>query len=211
MKLLVIMLLMILLFLVLRSSTKFKFSLIKYNEDDHVTVNISTFYNMLIYTQKIPFINLVGKHKGPTVHNKSLINIDEINAVINNYKITYFKYQSITNYIIRKLMINSIVCHTEIGTGDAAQTAIMAGLIWSIKSSVFPIITKHYELSDLSIDVVPNYDSRVFKTSTDCIFSIRLGHIMIIRAKILLIQIKDGVKYEWSSDRVFNEDYNGKH
>ena len=70
----------------------------------------------------------------------------------------------------------------------------MVGAIWAVKTSVIFLINKSYDLPEVLINVVPNYNINTFETTIDCIFSIKLGYIINANIKVLLAQIKDGVK-----------------
>lgn len=228
MNLLIIILLIILLILVLYSNIEARLKVLKQGKKEYILIEIKTFYNLLIYTKQIPFIDLIGAYRDIaameiiskesinnkklyTSHKKSIINLYEMKKIFDKYKNLYFKYKDPVNYISKNTSISSLLCHTEIGVEDAGQTALITGIMWSVKSSLIALLSKNYGLNKLSIDVVPNYKHKIFKTNIDCIFKMKLGHIIVIRAKILISQIKDGGKYEWSSHRIPNEDYNGEY
>lgn len=213
MSIFIIIIIFILLAVILYSNLKVNFSFVRQGKDDCLIINLIGLYGTFKYTTKIPFIDLVdgregvpaleintkkemGKKARQMDHSKSIINLHEMERIINKYKKIYIKYETFIKHIKRKLVLNNISWYTEIGTNDAAETAIITGLIWAIKASIIVLISKGYNLSDVYISVVPNYNIDNFETSIDCIFSIKLGYIINAGIKTLLVQIKDGVKNE---------------
>jgi len=128
-----------------------------------------------------------GKHKG---EDKSVINIHEAQKIIDKYKKLYIRFEKfIVPFIKRikeKIIIKKIYLNTELGTNDAAETAVITGIIWSLKSYAVTILANNFDSSDIFVNVVPNYNIRTFKTSIDCIFSIKLGNIINAGLKTLL-------------------------
>lgn len=201
----------ILLFGILYSNLKVRLSYIKRGEDNDIVIDWTGLYGILKYTKKIPAMNMVktggnipppeigtqariDKDNEPIDDDKPVHNVYEIKKVIDNYKKIYIKYEPYIKKIKENLILNNISWYTEIGTGDAAETAIMVGAIWAVKTSVIFLINKSYDLPEVLINVVPNYNINTFETTIDCIFSIKLGYIINANIKVLLAQIKDGVK-----------------
>lgn len=228
MSILMIIILGILLFIILYSNLKIELNFTRHGKDDIVVINLIALYGIFKYTKNIPFLDLVkGRDEIPALEikteskmgineshvgdNKSILNMYEIERIIKKYKNFYFKYKTLITHISKRLIISDISWYTELGTNDAAETAIITGFIWSIKSFIIAALAKDYNLINIFINVVPNYNIKIFKTSVDCIFSIKLGNIINAGVKTLLVKIKDGVKNERTSDRSLNEDYNGKY
>jgi len=195
----------IFLIIILYSNIKIEISFKRHNEDDMLGINIIVFYGIFKYKRQIPFMDLVkghdnisalelksevqynGKHKG---EDKSVINIHEAQKIIDKYKKLYIRFEKfIVPFIKRikeKIIIKKIYLNTELGTNDAAETAVITGIIWSLKSYAVTILANNFDSSDIFVNVVPNYNIRTFKTSIDCIFSIKLGNIINAGLKTLL-------------------------
>ncbi|MBU5677530.1 DUF2953 domain-containing protein [Alkaliphilus sp. MSJ-5] len=203
----------IFLFIILYSNLKIDINFTRYHEDDVITMNFTALYGIFRHTTKIPFVDLVkgqneipalevktevelGKNERHIGDNKSIVNIHEIEKIINKYRSLYIKYKTLITHIRKKLIISNISWVTELGTGDAAETAIITGVIWTIKLGLISLVCNRYNSLDIFVNVVPNYNIKTFKTSIDCIFRIKLGHIINAGLKTLLVKIKDGVKNE---------------
>ena len=200
-----------LLFGILYSNLKVRLSYIKRGEDNDIIIDWTGLHGIFRYTKRISAADMVkmdGNIPAPWIDtramenkdNKSIdddkpvYNIYEIKKIIDNYKKIYIKYEPYIKKVREKLILNNISWYTEIGTGDAAETAVTVGAIWAIKTSVIFLINKNHNLPEVSINVVPNYNINTFETTIDCIFSIKLGYIINANIKVLLAQIKDGVK-----------------
>ncbi|QUH20730.1 DUF2953 domain-containing protein [Alkaliphilus sp. B6464] len=203
----------IFLFIILYSNLKIAINFTRYHEDDVITMDFTALYGIFKYTTKIPFIDLVkghneipalevktevelGKNERHIGDNKSIVNIHEIENIIKKYKRLYIRYKTLITHIREKLIISNISWVTEFGTGDAAETAIITGVIWTIKPGLISLVCNRYNSLDIFVNVVPNYNIKTFETSIDCIFRIKLGHIINAGLKTLLVKIKDGVKNE---------------
>lgn len=206
----IIAILITLLYGILCSNLKIRFSLARYNGNSGVVISLTGLYGIFKHTKKISTINLTERDKdisapnintrisskrGKSINRNSVIhNTYDIEKMIDSYKKIYIKYEPYIKKIKEKSILNNISWHTKVGTNDAAETAIITGVVWAIKAFVILFITESYNFSNILINVVPNYNINTFETTIDCIFNIKLGYIINANIRVLLAQIKDGVK-----------------
>ncbi len=199
----------VLLFGVLCSDLKIRFSIVKSNKDNSMVVSLTGLYGIFKHTKRISAMDLIRRNRTIPIlgidngaidkKNKSVDHggffrdIFDRGKIVDSYKKTNVKYE---HYVREKLVFNSICWYTKIGTNDAAETAILAGAIWAIKTSIISFITRGYDFPDVSINVVPDYNVNTFETSINGIFSIKLCYIINANIKAILARIKDGVKNE---------------
>ncbi|WP_429160161.1 DUF2953 domain-containing protein [Desulfitispora alkaliphila] len=113
--------------------------------------------------------------------------------------------------------LKHLLWQSRVGTGDAAETAIATGALLAGKWNLYGILIKFIKKpkEPVKLDVVPNYNSRDLSLYLDCIFAFRIGHIIITGIKVLMMlivsRIKGGEVVGGSSNRVVNENSNGKH
>lgn len=89
-------------------------------------------------------------------------------------------------YLARRTRISRFQWLTEIGTGEAHHTGLATGLAWTVKSVVVTgLFTLCTSGAKPELAVFPNYGQRRFRTSLDCIFDVRIGHIMTAGIKAL--------------------------
>lgn len=85
--------------------------------------------------------------------------------------------------------VQSFSWRTELGTGDAASAAKIAGLLWGVKGSLCGYLgTKLKWQKPPNLIVVPHYQAAGWAVSFSCIVSFRLGHA--IRTGIKLIRAR---------------------
>jgi len=110
----------------------------------------------------------------------------------------YKKYISFRTYLkdhekllksIRKYL-NKKDIHVELGikirqgTGDAAQTGIICGLLWTAAGIVMAHITRYLKSLRKEIKIIPVFDKAVFEVDAHCIFHVKLVHIIVVLIKI---------------------------
>lgn len=93
-------------------------------------------------------------------------------------------------YILSKTRVSNLSLNLELGTGDAAQTAIISGAIAFIFSALQSYIRTRYSLGPQALRVLPYFNHRVFNMDLDCIIHLRIGHIIIAGTRIIGSKIK---------------------
>jgi len=213
MNILIISAIIILIFILLYSNIKIKVNFKRHDDNDMIILNITVLYGIFTYTKQIPFVDIVkGYNNVPAVEiqsnkqynenykgdSKSVFNTNEIEKYIKKYKELYIKFEKLiipfTKRLKQKVIFNEIYWNTELGIDDAANTAIITGILWSVKSTMLVFISNNFNLHSKYINVVPNYNIKTFKTSINCIFTVKLGNIINVAAKTLIVYIKDGGK-----------------
>lgn len=95
-------------------------------------------------------------------------------------------FHTIVRKFMKKVSINSFKWETEIGTGDAALTGSASGLLWGVKGNVLGIMTNYLRLKTRpQINVVPQFQQMLLKTSFECMVSFRIGHAIFAGIKVL--------------------------
>ncbi|NLI59913.1 MAG: DUF2953 domain-containing protein [Clostridiales bacterium] len=94
--------------------------------------------------------------------------------------------------LVSKTTINEFNFDLQIGLEDAAQTAIVYGLIISVFSSLKGNLIEKFGLQRRKICIRPYFEGNRFDMFLDCIINIKLGHIIITGIKMLIDGIKGG-------------------
>ncbi len=110
----------------------------------------------------------------------------------------YSKYASVRNYLkdyggllvsIRNYL-NKKDVHVELniklkqGTGDAAQTGILCGLLWIAAGILTTHLSQHLKVFKKKIFIIPCFDKSIFEVDAYCIFRVKLVHIIVVLVKI---------------------------
>lgn len=108
------------------------------------------------------------------------------------------KYNSVRSYLqdhgsllkdIRKYLSKKDI-HVELniklrqGTGDAAQTGILCGLLWAAAGILASHVTRYLKFFKSNIRITPCFDRGIFEVEASCIFHVKLVHIIVVLIKI---------------------------
>jgi len=109
--------------------------------------------------------------------------------------------------------------YLSLGTGEPASTALMYGSTWVILSRLYRNLLRRAQLDfkKPDLEVRPQFNTPGWQADFNCIFYLRLGHIISAGLRslwqiiIIAWQTRGGRKSARTSYRNPNEDRNGKH
>ena len=116
--------------------------------------------------------------------------------LINRIKLRAHDVQEVAKFTLSKLKCEKFEWHTRVGVGDAASTAMVTGLFWGVKTTLFGAFAHYIALRTTPrINVVPAYYSTEVDTRFLCIFRYRIGNSIIAVVRILfkLIKGREGI------------------
>ncbi|MFZ5965810.1 MAG: DUF2953 domain-containing protein [Bacillota bacterium] len=115
---------------------------------------------------------------------KSLLNIHEIQDIQQRFSQYYHQFNPTIHYFLSKTEMKSLNWKTKLGFENAAVTGILSGMLWTFKGMIISIISNHIRNSEnISLHIEPCFDAEDFQMSFDCIFRIKVGHIIIAAIK----------------------------
>ena len=108
----------------------------------------------------------------------------------------FSRYQKLLRYnrvFMERSVCRSFIWETELGFTDYALTGVATGLLWSGKGVVMGYLSRFLKMSSQNtrVYVAPFFGRMHWKTSVNCIFTTRLGHIIIVFSYYLLWLIKN--------------------
>ncbi|WP_168198280.1 DUF2953 domain-containing protein [Crassaminicella thermophila] len=202
--------------------------ILKDKTNDKIILSFKTLFGILKYKIEIPFVDLNVKKNGiPFLkldakiknneddnlvkEDESIITFKEMQRIQIKLKHFWELYFHIVNYLRKKIKIDYLLWITEFGIEDAAVTAILSGVFWMIKGNLMVIIKNNVKCNKIILNVVPQFGKQIFKTTLNCIISIKIGYIIIAAIKFGYTFLrKGGVGNGKSSNRSINENNNGK-
>jgi len=159
----------------------------------------------------------VGPH--PSAYARTEFYMHEFRKVqrfINKLQRLKATFEPMLDFILDHVEVRSLAWQTTLGVGDAAITAILCGGIWGTKGTFLTWLQNrtHVTDKDVVIAVFPSFREKRFQTFLQCIFSLRVVHI--ITAQLIMLREKrrhkKGVTQDGqSSDSGLNENSHGKH
>lgn len=92
----------------------------------------------------------------------------------------YLPWLDVAGRLERRGRFTRLRWSTCVGLDDAAGTALTAGLLWAAKGMLLSWLDRNYRLPRaMKIDVRPSFAGLRLDTALDCIFQLRLGHIIL--------------------------------
>lgn len=152
------------------------------------------------YEYKVPLVKKEGdrvKFKLVKGQSKEMHGGSEINEKLLPIDIVK-KYLSVRMYLkdhgslledIRKYL-NRKKIHVELnirlkeGTGDAAQTGLVCGLLWIASGILSTYMSRYLKVFHKNIEIIPCFNKSLFEVDAACIFHVKLVHIIVVLKKI---------------------------
>lgn len=184
------------LMLILVSFVTVHFRLLRRGEDDRITFTI-TWFRYIHYTVEVLLVDLLVEDTGPGIRLQTAASsrpeavADSASREIRislaslwDSRQRYKRYTFVLRYLVRRTRINRFCWHSEIGTGEAHHTGLLTGIVWALKSTLTTgLFARTVLLGKPDLAVFPDYQQPRLNTFLDCIFKIRIGHIMIAALK----------------------------
>ncbi|MCS1350864.1 DUF2953 domain-containing protein [Mechercharimyces sp. CAU 1602] len=105
---------------------------------------------------------------------------------------------------IIKRFLNHMYCerlmwHTRIGTGDAAETGVLTGMGWGIKTTLISVIRLYIEWDcEPDLQLVPHFNEAILETDLECMIRFRVGQAILMGIRLVRYSRKGG-NLEWPS------------
>lgn len=164
------------------SKVSFEVFYSRVKDNDRLYIYCKAIYGLIQYRFEVPVIAFKGFQKGVMfkeehVNERGHRLLGEGTAEINKDKvIRYFRKAKIfveATYHMRDWLydtMSKVTCthlnwSTRIGLGDAPETAITTGIVWTLKSSLLTFMFTHIKrCGNPNIQVIPDYRQTVFTT-----------------------------------------------
>lgn len=138
------------------------------------------FYKTILYpSEKKPKEKKPEKPEKPSVPER-------INSGVELYKLIWDDAKEILLYTAKNaLKFEDLTFHIDYGTGDAASTGILYGVISGIVYGIWGVIANNTILKSYDIDIRPDYYNALLSLDGKCIVKLRNVHIIIIAIKVI--------------------------
>lgn len=195
---------LILIFIIINLSIVIHVELLKNNKNDEIVIKLITLFGLIKVKKEYPLIDFKleknisievseeteGNYKEGLINEKNKeIDLDEILNKITASMDNFIKYKKVGKYVSNKISWEYLFWETEIGFDDAGTTGLIMGLINVLKTNIFVYINNHeINFNNISINTIPNFNSKIIKTTLNCIFRIKIVHIIIAGLKFARIR-----------------------
>lgn len=205
--------------------------------DDYVAINIFMGRNILLYSMKVPVIEIVQSNSLPWLESEIkaadrkvgthvtkekrfiknafrlyLMNPRKFWQVLHSVKYYTRLYQKVMIKVANSLTCERLLWKTKYGSEDAALTGLMGGSFWAFKGMLVTVLKRRFVFtSHPEIAITPVFGQACFEVDFQCIFSLRLGKVINAMAILLNKRGKGAATSGGTSYSRANEDSNGKH
>lgn len=211
---------------------RIKVDILHNEENNHIKIKMMVLFGLISYTYNVPFVkvdeenlSLVVKseteagssaEKTTTSEQKTRITPHDVMEKVRQAK--EFLEHVVNLRGIMKRFINSITIHklewnSSFGLGDAAQTGMATGVLWSLKGSIVGILAHYMRLKTKPVlAITPHFLENVVRTKVICIFSFRIGHAILGGLRVVKYwkSTKGGKQHVRTSNSGLNDNSYGK-
>jgi Protein of unknown function (DUF2953). len=204
------MILLLLIGLALKAEVDFRYRRIE--EEDHIEIDFRAFHGLWHIQYQIPTLQLEWE-KGPEVEMEQVaITKGGTRQTTKKARIRYIRRGWLSRfwpnvprllrhiYRVKQQFYRGIHCKAinwriEIGCQDAAQTAIAAGAFWTMFGFALSRLYRQVtvEVSSPALVVIPRFKKAGFLCDLQCIFQLRISHIIFGGFNVLRI-IRRGIR-----------------
>ncbi|WP_166239267.1 DUF2953 domain-containing protein [Paenibacillus turpanensis] len=179
-------------------------------EDDYASVEVKAAFGLVKYKVTVPTVKWKGtsvavKTQTSTSMGEVGINMDMLEKVIARLRnlISHVEhFQDLIKKLLKVVHVKAFRWDTQIGLGDAVNTALSTGVIWGVKSGVLGYIHRRFlPLSERTvIQVSPVYNHKYFATELECRIQTRLVLMAYIGCLLIarITKTDGGLKVWWN-------------
>lgn len=196
------------------SSIQCRFTVVRKQQDDEIVVDFHTMYGLVKQRISIPVIKFLNVQEGLNYKtevvnktnnellqgNKNKLTSRRIREAFDNFQVLLahcFQFNNWFRETLSQVRCTEFYWKTNVGVGDAAETAMTAGMVWGLKSSLLGYLFRFVQLETRPvIQVVPQYNAVTFSSEVQVLAKIRVYEIMIALCRLLLriMKIKGGLR-----------------
>lgn len=134
--------------------------------------------------------DIKSKKKGKTSKSDSPGRVEDVEKDVLTLGERIEHYAEIYNNTVKLLRkyvgIDKVQLKIDIGTGDAATTAVGTGLLWSAAYRLISIIGSIMYINNHNVQINPIYTKTAFSVDGKCIIKSRIAYIIFIAITILM-------------------------
>lgn len=122
--------------------------------------------------------------------------IEKIMREIRKIRKRLRKYKRAVRRFTRTFELQKFEWRTAYGTGDAAETAYIAGLVWGVKGVIAGLSYRYFNVKKrMQYDVRPHFQAKGFRTELTCIIRFWLGKAMVAGLTLVFLWLREGIKW----------------
>lgn len=171
-----------------------------HQDDDLLDVHVSLWW-MRVYTFSAPLIQLddnsaslvveeeqkIGKKKTKKTGKITVQTIVDDLQLFNRFLQHVVGFHNILRRFLKRVSVHNFEWRTEVGVGNAAYSAELAGAVWTLKGSIIGLVGNYMKMKQMpKLNVQPHFQENISRTYFSCMISFRIGHAIV--AGLMLIR-----------------------
>lgn len=204
----------VLIFAVAQSKIKICLSFVHMEQNDEIRIDVRSLFGLIRFRYIVPLLRFRGWLEGlelkseKTNPNKAniqgeprrKIDFDKIKKAIDDLRILLhncFKFNQWFRRLLSRFHCTELNWKTSAGIGDAAETGVVVGTLWGLKTSLLGYIFRTVRLdAKPELQVMPVFNQNVFITEGIIRLHIRLWHLVAAALQLLLriLKVKGGLR-----------------
>lgn len=211
---------LLLLSLAVKAEIDFRYKRIE--GEDHIEIDLRALKGLWHFQYRIPSVNLAweqgpqvemeqvaeaagGKRQARQIIKPRYIRRGWLLRVWPHVPGLLLEIKRLKRQFYQGIHCKKIDWRIEIGYADAAQTGLAAGAFWAMMGSAVSRLYRQVvvEAGNPSLLVVPRFKNPGFFCSIQCVFHLRIGHIIFVSYKVLR-RIRRGVTAAQTKDESNN-------
>jgi hypothetical protein len=204
-----------LLFLIIITKLNIYIYFLHEQDNDHLVITVKAWFGLLSYKINVPLMKV--DEDSPSLlfkQEKTKNNSDKEKKekdikitpteIINKFKEAKEFLQKVIGFhrIVKQFLshvtLKKFHWNSHLGTGDASQTAILVGVFWGVKGSIYALLSNHLKVkAEPSVSIHPLFQMKTSQTRLECMISFRIGHAIF--AAIRVVKYWKGGKTSWNN------------
>jgi hypothetical protein len=167
-------------------------------ENQHAEIKFAAFREMIHYRLKWDG-GVTGKTKqeADQVATSAVGEGEDLSITYQWLRCQFSLLQTTLGWMLRKVTCEQLSWGTTVGTGDAAETGVLTGLIWTIKSILLGIVAGYIRWDQSpQLEVAPQFNQAILEIRFHSIIRFRLGHAILAITR-LLAHMRKGRGRKW--------------
>lgn len=153
------------------------------------------------------------EHAAQDVAEPEPDSVPSIESFLTRFRDGISEFDRLWPSIQKLLMVFSVSrlsWQTEVGVDDAAVTAWLYGVFWTIQAMLVGVVSRFMRMKKPpDLMVIPHFQQRFFTSNISCIVTGPLGKAIVAGVRLFLLY-KKGDSYARTSNSVSNADGHGK-
>ncbi|MCS7464629.1 DUF2953 domain-containing protein [Paenibacillus doosanensis] len=204
----------VLLIIFVSSSIQLRFTIMRMEQDDEIILDVHTMYGLVKRKLAIPVIKFLNMEEGVKLKTEVVDKMNEqlkqdgkenitskkVREAFENMQILLancFQFHHWLRSTMSHLRCTRLHWKTNVGVGDAAETAMTAGMVWGLKSSLLGFLFRYIQLETRPvIQVVPQYNKVMLASEIQFLAKIRVFYVLLAMLRLLsrILKVKGGFR-----------------